>query len=79
MKAHLITGSKREIADTVLRMEGEVREAILFVDETPASPLETGPLQAMEEDIFAEMEPYTVSVGNADYSREALYTPLEGE
>ena len=32
-----------------------------------------------EEDIFTEMEPFTVKVGGADYSREALYTRMEGE
>jgi hypothetical protein len=31
------------------------------------------------EDIFAEMEPFTVRVGGVDDSREAIYTRMEGE
>jgi hypothetical protein len=67
MKAHVITGSKAEIAEKIARFDGDVHEVIVFVD---------GPI---EEDIFAEMEPYTVQVGNADDSREAIYTRMEGE
>jgi hypothetical protein len=71
MKAHVLTGTKREIAETVARLEGEIREVIVFVDE----PSDSIP----EEDIFAEMEPFTVKVGGADCSRESLYTRMEGE
>ncbi len=35
--------------------------------------------QSPAEDIFAEMEPFTVKAGGADYSRQTLYTRLEGE
>ena len=31
------------------------------------------------EDIFAEMAPFTVSVGGAEYSRETFYSRIEGE
>jgi hypothetical protein len=77
MKAQILRGPKQEIAEAVVRITGEVREAIVLVEEpsdsaTPAPP-------APGEDIFAEMEPYMVHVGNADDSREAIYTRMEGE
>lgn len=74
MKAQVLTGTKSEIAETVARIDGDVHEAIVFVEEpcdAKGSPL--------EEDIFAEMEPFTVKAGGADYSRQALYTRREGE
>ena len=36
-------------------------------------------MRLTEADIFAEMEPFTVKVGGADYSRQSLYTRMEGE
>jgi hypothetical protein len=74
MKAQVVKGSKQEIAETVVRIDGEVREAIVFVEE----PSDQAPA-ASGEDIFAEMEPFTVKVGGADYSREAIYTRMDGE
>ncbi len=74
MKAQVVKGSKQEIAETVVRIDGEVREAIVFVEEpSDQTPIPSG------EDIFAEMEPFTVKVGGADYSREAIYTRMDGE
>jgi len=74
MKTHILTGSKGEIAENVTRIEGEIHEVIVFVDEPSDSIRSTS-----DEDVFAEMEPFTVKVGGADYSREAIYTRLEGE
>lgn len=74
MKAHVLTGSKSEIAESVVRIDGEIREAIVFVEE----PSDSIPATS-EEDIFAEMEPFTVKAGGADCSRESLYTRMEGE
>ena len=74
MKARVLTGSKQEIADNVLRLPGEVREAIVFVDEASVSVQEV-----LQENIFAEMEPFSVRTGGADYSRDALYGRTEGE
>lgn len=73
MKAEVLKGSKQEIAEHVVRIRGEVREAIVFVEEPSdaAAP-------PVGEDIFAEMEPFTVKAGGADYSREALYGRLGG-
>jgi hypothetical protein len=74
MKPRVLTGSKQEIADTVLRIPGEVREAIVFVEELFGTvEKESG------EDIFAEMEAFSVRAGCADYSREALYSMTEDE
>ena len=72
MKAHILTGSRQEIVSKFAEIEGEIREAIVFVDD-PLEPV--GP----DDDIFAEMDTFSVSAGNVDYSREALYTRLESE
>ncbi len=74
MKAQVVKGSKQEIAETVARISGEVREAIVFVEE-PSDQTQT----PSGEDIFAEMEPFMVKVGGADYAREAIYTRMDGE
>jgi gas vesicle protein len=74
MKAQVVTGSKQEIARTVAQISGEVREAIVFVEEPSDSAR-----QDLGQDIFAEMEPFTVRTGGADYSREALYSRMDSE
>jgi hypothetical protein len=74
MKTQVLTGSKSEIAEKVARMVGRIHEVIVFVDEPSNSTSEQ-----FAEDIFAEMEPFTVKVGCADDSRESLYTRMEGE
>ena len=74
MKTHVLTGTKSEIAEAVIRIDGEIREVIVFVEE-PAEAVPSSP----NEDIFAEMEPFTVNVGHANDSREWIYTRLEGE
>jgi hypothetical protein len=74
MKAHVLTGTKSEIAESVVRIGGVIHEAIVFVEE----PSDSIPVPSAE-DIFAEMEPFTVKAGGADYSRQSLYTDMEGE
>ncbi len=37
MKTHVLRGSKQEIVERLVRMTGEVREAIVF-EEEPAVP-----------------------------------------
>ena len=74
MKAHVLTGSKGEIAESVSRIDGVIREVIVFVEE----PSDSIPISS-EENIFAEMEPFTVKVSGADCPRESLYTHVEGE
>ena len=80
MTARVLTGSKQEIAQKIAGMEGEVREAIVFVDDVAASAGETTPERAGDgaADVFAEMEPYTVAVDGVDDSRAAIYSPREG-
>ena len=74
MKTHVLTGSTSEIIEGVGRIDGVIREVSVFVEE---------PIDALAEppaaDIFAEMEPFTVSAGGADYSRQSLDTKAEGE
>ncbi len=77
MKTHVLRGSKQEIAERLIRLSGEVREAIVFEEEPAATP---GGGADATEDIFAEMQPYEAE-GNTevDDSREAIYTRMEGE
>jgi hypothetical protein len=76
MTARVLTGSKQEIAEKVAEMIGDVREAIVFIDE----PIDERAAQtATVEDIFAEMEPFTVRQAGVDDSREAIYQRLEAE
>jgi hypothetical protein len=74
MKTQVLRGSKREIAEKLSRIDGEVREAIVFVDE-PAPESQ----RAETQDIFAEMQPYMLDVPRADDSREAIYARVDGE
>jgi hypothetical protein len=74
MKAHVLKGSKSEIAEAVVRIDGEIRDVIVFVEE-PSEPI---PGQ-LDVDIFAEMDSFTVKAGGADYSRQSLYSRTEGE
>jgi hypothetical protein len=74
MKAHVLTGSKSEIAEKVVRIDGAIHEVIVLVKE-PSNSIP----DLSEEDIFAEMEPFTVKAGGADYSRQSLYARKEGE
>ena len=85
MTTRLLRGSKEEIARQVADLEGDVREAIVFIEEpagTPASS-STAPTQAVPatvEEMFKEMEPYEAhSGGDVDYSREGIYTRKPGE
>lgn len=83
MKARVLTGSKREIAETVARIDGDVREAIVCINEPPepSRPIATNGVGTGHSgpDIFAEMEPFCVRRGNADDSRDAIYRRVEGE
>ena len=74
MTATVLQGSKQEIAERIMQMPGDVREVIVVVEEP--IPAQTS---APGEDIFAEMEPYMSDATYVDCSREAIYTPMEGE
>jgi hypothetical protein len=73
MNVQVLRGSKQEIAEGVARIPGEVREAIVFIEGPADAPPRPG------EDIFAEMDPFVANAGGADYSRDTLYSRLEGE
>lgn len=75
MKTHVLRGSKQEIADSLIRINGNVHEAIVFEDE-PATVTE-GPNETI--DLFDEMGPYMVDVEDVDDSRETIYTRMEGD
>jgi hypothetical protein len=75
MQAHVLRGTKQQIADNLARMSGEVREAIVFVEE----PAPAEARMPDREDIFAEMRPYMVDVEELDDTRDAVYTRGEGE
>ena len=75
MTRYVLSGSKEEIAKTIERMEGVICEVVVMLQE----PLAKLPPSNVDEDMFAEMDPYMVHVGNADDSREAIYTRVEGE
>jgi len=77
MKTHVLKGSKQEIVENLARISGEVREAIVFVEEPTPAAGGAGPPDA--EDIFAEMRPLMVDVQDLDDSRETIYTRLPGE
>lgn len=73
MTAQILRGSKREIAESVARIAGEVREAIVFVEE-PLDLTEVSP-----QELFSSMDPFATHAGGADYSREALYSRMDDE
>jgi hypothetical protein len=76
MKTHILKGSKQEIAERLVQMSGDVREAIVFEDESaPVRPV----VSPESEDIFAEMAPFMVDAHGVSDSREGIYTRLDGE
>jgi hypothetical protein len=77
MTARILTGSKQEIAQQVASLDGEVREAIVFLEE-PVSP-STQPVPATVEELFREMQPYESHAADVADSREAIYQRMEGE
>ena len=66
MKVQVLKGSKQQIAQSVAEIPGQVREVVVFLED----PSDTG----SGEDIFVEMEPFTVKAGDVDYSRNSLYS-----
>jgi hypothetical protein len=74
MKVQVLKGSKQQIAQSVAEIPGQVLEVVVFVED----PSDTGSAEA-SEDMFAEMEPFTVKAGDVDYSRDSLYSRQEGE
>lgn len=81
MKTHALKGSKQEIAEGLVQINGDVREAIVFVEEPAGAGSNALPdaLPDNGEDIFAEMRALMVDVPEVDDSREAIYSRLESE
>jgi len=77
MTVRVITGSKQEIARKVAGLEGDVREAIVFIEQPAATSAQTVP-ETVDE-MFKEMEPYMAHAGDVDYSRDAIYSRNPGE
>lgn len=77
MKTQILRGSKQEIAETLVRMNGEVREAIVFVDEPSLDA--SGADSEATDDMFAEMRAWMVDVADVSDSREAIYSRAAGE
>jgi hypothetical protein len=77
MKAHVLKGSKQEIVESLTRISGDVREAIVFEEDAHPAPAGLGATSA--EDIFAEMLPLMVEAPGIDDSRTAIYTQAEAE
>jgi hypothetical protein len=78
MEVHVLKGLREEIAEGLARIPGEVREAIVFVEQPAAAAAAAA--AGDTDDIFAEMAPYVATGTTAvDDSREAIYTRLEGE
>ena len=75
MKTHVLKGSKKEIAEGLSRIIGEVREAIIFEEE----PLSIVTASHQSEDIFAEMELFMVDFQQVDDSRESVYMRMDCE
>jgi hypothetical protein len=75
MKTHVLTGTRSEIVQGLARITGEVREAIVFVDDSTATHEAT----PEADDIFVEMQPYMVDVADFDDSRDSIYSPADGE
>lgn len=77
MTTRIVTGSKQEIARQVAAMEGNVREAIVFVEEVAIGP--AGPVPATVDEMFKEMEPFSSQAEAPDFTRESVYTKKLGE
>ncbi len=76
MTTRILTGSKQEIARQITDLQGEVRQAVVYIEEPADAPL---PVPATVEEMFAEMEPYMADVEKFDDSRAAIYERQEGE
>lgn len=76
MRTHILKGSKRDIAERLVQISGEVREAIVFEEESPPRP---HAVPDESEDIFAEMAALMVDTPEIDDAREAVYSRMKGE
>lgn len=68
MEARILTGSRRQIADAIAHMPGQVHHVVVVLEggESPAA-------SKGGDNIFEEMTPFLAHAGDADYSRDAIY------
>ncbi len=79
MKTQVIEGSRQQIAEQVLRIDGHIAKAVVYLDD-PADVARSPRLSDQQfEKLMAEAQADTVAVGHMDDSREAIYTRMEGE
>ena len=76
MTTRVITGTKDEIARQIAGLHGEVRQAVVYIEEPVGAPV---PVPATVEEMFAEMQPYMSRVEQFDDSRRSIYERQEGE
>jgi len=74
MKTQVIEGTPQQIVERITRLGSALVRAVVYTEE-PATSAPT----PSSEDMFSEMDPYTVAVGHADDSRASIYTRREGE
>jgi hypothetical protein len=85
MKAHVLTGTREEIAQKLSTIDGDIREVVVVVDEpivVNGEPMNAAKVvDDSELDMFKEMEPYMtdIDLDNVDMSREAIYTQYPDE
>lgn len=87
MTVRVLTGSKQDIAREVAGIDGDVREAIVFVEERAAAGAADvappaagyGAAALAAADPFAEMEAHTVAADDFDDTRPAIYARGDGE
>ena len=77
MRTQILRGSKEEIAETLVRLNGEVREAIIFLEDLES--LDSQSASADSEEFFAEIRPSMVDAAEIDDSREAIDSRAVGE
>lgn len=81
MPQYLLKGTKAQLVEQINQLPGETLEAIVYVVESGATD-DTAKAVPFDpnEDMFAEMDAYMSEAGGeVDYSREAIYTRMEGE
>ena len=80
MPPRVLTGSKDEIAQKIAALKAEILQVIVFMDDPAmAGAAALANNSGAQQDIFAEMEPFTVNQSHVDDSREAIYRQAAGE
>jgi hypothetical protein len=77
MTTYIVRGTNEQIAQAIAATREPILQAILILDDSsqPATVLTDDQF----EQLLADMDANAVSVGNADYSRQSIYSRLEDE